>query len=299
MYYSLCLEWSAVILGTLGTIMWATKSKERKWAQANIKDKNELVFYPFGGPDITHPLQFFPDATEYILFGMEPIGEMFDIEKSNEKDFTDVLKTLNVSTSEVIGRNFFITHHMAKQIKTNKAGVASMMLFFLASNGAHIEDVQINTDMNVPNVKIKFTQNGIKKTVAYYNADISNEGFTKTPEFLSWLENKLKQTPHATMIKAASYLMWNKNFSQVKSLVINSSNTVLMDSSGFKVNSFVSSQWNVQYFGEYKKPIDSFKGAVDTELKSYFEKNKVEKLPFYYGYNNAGADNHIILAKRK
>src|SRR5260221_9563105 len=43
--------------------------------QQKYVPKVESVFYPFGGPDLLHPLFLFPDATIYVLVGQEPSGE--------------------------------------------------------------------------------------------------------------------------------------------------------------------------------------------------------------------------------
>lgn len=280
-------------------------SKERFWAKNNLNKNNSLaktslLFYPFSGPDITHPLQFFPDAKEYLLFGLEPVGTLLDVESASEAEFTNVVSQINSSTSEVIGRNFFKTINMAKQIKTNKAGVASMLTFFLTLNNARVDSAKIidTKEYGVPGLEIQFTTtDGVKKSLTYWNADISNSGLAKHPKFVQLLESQLQQ-PNITMIKAASYLMWNNNFSKVKNLTLDNSEYILMDSSGFKVDSF-SSQWNVEYFGDYKKPINLFKVSIDKNLKQYFVKNKSDKLPFYYGYSDGGMDSHLIWATKK
>jgi hypothetical protein len=43
------------------------------WRKANLpEDYSRSVFYPFSGPDILHPLTFYPEATEIIMFGLSP-----------------------------------------------------------------------------------------------------------------------------------------------------------------------------------------------------------------------------------
>lgn len=279
-------------------------SKERLWAKDNLNNNNlakiSLLFYPFSGPDITHPLQFFPDATQYLLFGLEPVGTLLDVENTSEVEFSNVVSQINSSTSEVIGRNFFRTIDMAKQIKTNNSGVASILTFFLALNNNKIDNVNIinSKEYGVPGVDIQFTTaEGVKKSLTYWNADISNSGLAKHSKFVQLLESKLQQ-PNATMIKAASYLMWNNNFSKIKNLVLDKSEYILMDSSAFKINNF-SDQWKVQHFGNYIKPINLFKGYLDNDLKQYFIENKSEKLPFYYGYSNGNISSNLIWATKK
>src|SRR5215467_10957880 len=46
------------------------------WRDRSLKDARTgaVAFYPFGGPDAANLLAFFPDASEYILTGLEPVG---------------------------------------------------------------------------------------------------------------------------------------------------------------------------------------------------------------------------------
>lgn len=60
---------------------WASLRKQYldridAWRNANLSNApaREVAFYPFGGPDAANLLAFFPDARDYILVGLEPVG---------------------------------------------------------------------------------------------------------------------------------------------------------------------------------------------------------------------------------
>ncbi|MDR1982239.1 MAG: hypothetical protein LBQ08_00350, partial [Holosporaceae bacterium] len=60
-------------------------SKIEDWSNTNIVPhlkNSETLFYPFGGPDIAYALKFFPGMQNYILIGLEPIGNFESIQKS-------------------------------------------------------------------------------------------------------------------------------------------------------------------------------------------------------------------------
>ncbi len=46
------------------------------WRSHNLGNapSRETAFYPFGGPDAANLLEFYPDAHDYILLGLEPVG---------------------------------------------------------------------------------------------------------------------------------------------------------------------------------------------------------------------------------
>ena len=50
-------------------------SKIRAWSRANLKDRKPVTYYPFSGPDFLYADAFFPDASTYILAGLEPAGQ--------------------------------------------------------------------------------------------------------------------------------------------------------------------------------------------------------------------------------
>ena len=53
--------------------LWSAK----EFAKAHIS----TVFYPFSGPDFIHAATYFPQATSYILCGLEPVGDVPSIDK--------------------------------------------------------------------------------------------------------------------------------------------------------------------------------------------------------------------------
>ena len=59
-------------------------SRMRTWAESEIADMNKdikTLFYPFSGPDFLHAHTFFPKAKKYIMFGLEPVGNIPDMKK--------------------------------------------------------------------------------------------------------------------------------------------------------------------------------------------------------------------------
>lgn len=281
----------------------------KTWSAQNLDSKEiKEVFYPFGGPDITHPLMFFPNAQKYVLIGLEPVGSLpVNINSDSDNQTKQGLSQLSSSVSEVLGRNFFITSQMNRQVKNaSYTGVSSMLLFFLSSAGAEISSVTplkmegtnvvSSSWTGAQGVSVKFKLQGQEKEVVYFSWDISNSGFAKNHERLEWLNSNKYDV---TMLKAASYLTWLGDFSQIKNIILNNSQRVLTDSSGMQYKDF-SNNWTVKIYGDYTGPIGLFKGRTDNELlKAFKDEKQKQALPFFYGYNDKGIPVHLMYAIKK
>ena len=56
-------------------------SKIRAWSQANLTARKPVTYYLFSGPDFLYADAFFPNASTYILAGLEPAGQIPDVLK--------------------------------------------------------------------------------------------------------------------------------------------------------------------------------------------------------------------------
>ena len=50
-------------------------SRIRAFAQEHLTDKQDTMLYMFSGPDFLYATSFFPNASTYVLAGLEPVGE--------------------------------------------------------------------------------------------------------------------------------------------------------------------------------------------------------------------------------
>lgn len=292
------------------TKAWEARDKRHfqvidKWQAEQLKDTNERLFYPFGGPDVAHAIAMFPNAKSRVLFGLEPIGSLANPIKDNATKRAAGLKSLHQALSGVLGRNFFKTLDMGKEVGSSPYhGVTAIALFFLASQGQTIETVSgIKVDANgeiidVPwdkadGVQISHRKGNQYQTLLYFSWDISDAGLGKHPERVKWLKNQKNQT---TFLKAASYLNWRPDFDTIRSFILNQSHRVVTDSSGMPYEAFEG--WNISLYGKYNGPIKLFSGQRDAQLIKAFEVAKYQPLPFLYGYGGRNEETHVIVANR-
>src|SRR5262245_29562313 len=51
-------------------------SKVREFSKKYLTDKHNIMLYMFSGPDFLYATSFFPNASSYVLTGLEPVGSV-------------------------------------------------------------------------------------------------------------------------------------------------------------------------------------------------------------------------------
>ena len=53
----------------------------RAWSRMKLTAPSPVLFYMFSGPDFLYANAFFPDASTYVMSGLEPTGPIPDLKK--------------------------------------------------------------------------------------------------------------------------------------------------------------------------------------------------------------------------
>lgn len=285
-------------------------TKVRQWSQQEAKQVNEMsasVFYPFSGPDFLYAYSFFPKGKEYFLIGLEPVGKVLDLTAS-ERDYNQKLQEVRSSLYAILQFSFFRTNDM--KVDLQKQGVLPILYVFLARTQNRILDVQnIGIDKDgkiqkfekgmISGVKIAFVPEGESqpRTLYYFSGDLSDDGLKKRPEFNQFIKGIDK---NITYLKAASYLMHNDSFSEIRKNILTQSKHVLQDDSGIYLKAFDNSKWNLKFYGAYTNPISLFSGSYQRDLRRVYSTNKnIKPLNFGIGYKVAASDSNLMLASTK
>ncbi|MEO1377597.1 MAG: hypothetical protein AAFW70_25620, partial [Cyanobacteria bacterium J06635_10] len=271
-------------------------AKVRKWTAKELKEintKSPSLFYPFSGPDFLYGYSLFPKAKEMVLVGLEPVGKVPDFAKLSAKESNTALRKARSSLSEILQFSFFRTNDM--KVDLRKQGVLPILYVFMARTKNRILDLQyIGLDKNanvgqfqkgmVPGVKIAFVPEGdsVPRTLYYFSTDLSNAGLKKHPEvtkFISKMDNPI------TYLKAASYLMYNGSFSNIRDTILANSSHLLQDDSGMPLKSFDNAKWDLTFYGNYTRPIGLFRNRYQSDLRRVYTSNKnIQPLDFGIGY---------------
>jgi hypothetical protein len=196
------------------------------------------------------------------------------------------------------------------RVDLQKQGVLPILYVFMARTNNRILDLQyIGLDKNakikqfekgmVPGVKIAFVPQGESepRTLYYFSTDLSNDGLIKHPEltqFVSQLDNPV------TYLKAASYLMYNGSFSGIRDTILATSSHVLQDDSGMPLKSFDNAKWDLEFYGNYTRPIGLFSNRYQSDLRRVYTSSKdIQPLDFGIGYKFGVNQSNMMLAKTK
>jgi hypothetical protein len=285
-------------------------SKIRAWSKANLKDRSGVpMFYMFSGPDFLYADAFYPDASTYILAGLEPVGRIPVV-----NDFTrGSLGNLRSSMASSISLSFFITKNMKHQLRESAlSGTLPILMVYVARAGKTINTVNLvtlNPDGTVTPVEGNVPQRGVQgakitfsggpgkpqQTLYYFSTDISDSG-VKASGFLKFADTFGRGD---ALFKAASYLPHSGSFSQVRDFILAKAEHVVQDDSGIPVSYFKRDQWNFHPFGRYLGPIAIFPGRFQNQLADLYHRGATKPLDWGMGYRWRTNESNVLLAVRK
>ena len=284
-------------------------SKARAWAKTHLRAHRPGMFYMFSGPDFLYADAFFPEATTYVLAGLEPVGQIPDLQKMPRGSLGPSLHTVASSMHTVLSLSFFITHNMRSQLSGGRLnGTIPILYVFLARSGKTVKEVSlINLDADgnerpespgaksaAHGVKILFAgADGRERTLYYFSTNLANDG-VPTSGFLKFCE---KLGPADSLIKSASYLLHSGNFSKIRDFLLANSATVLEDDSGIPLAHFDPKKWQLQPFGHYTAPLGIFPGTYQPKLQDLFRR-AATPIDFGYGYRWRRNESNLLLAVR-
>ncbi|MFN8240221.1 MAG: hypothetical protein U0X39_05650 [Bacteroidales bacterium] len=292
-------------------------AKMKTWADQELVDRKSStpVFYPFGGPDFLNANIFYPNASDYVMIGLEPVGAMPDLCHMTDAQVKKYIADVKISLKDIFLRSYFITGNMIDALKKNSVnGALPVISLFIKRNGYHIVKIQnIAVDSTgswiptqgvkngkgfTPGVKVDFAGDTGKlvQSVYYFQADISDAGLKNNRGFSKYL----KSVPASvSYLKAASYLMHANDFSTIRNTVFEKSKSVLQDDSGIAYRFFDKNVWNIKIYGKYMRPGKEFSWINETDLAKAYTDPSVKPVPFTLGYNWRTRAINLLYAVKK
>ncbi len=282
--------------------------KLRAWAPEFLPEAHAdggPVFYFFSGPDILYAHALYPQASTYVLAGLEPVGTPPDLAALPPEALAAGLDNLRKSLNSVLSFSFFITKDMKVDLQQSElSGTLPVLYVFLARAGCRIGNVElvwldkagaVSTEKAAtPGVRIAFTgPGGAPQTLYYFSTDLSNHGIRTQPGFLKFCEQLGRGR---SLVKAASYLMHLGSFTTARDFLLTRTSTIVQDDSGIPIRNFPPAAWAVRYFGSYPGPIDIFKEHTQPELADIYRRSNPPPLPFGFGYRWQASQSSLMIA---
>ena len=276
-----------------------------------------VVFYFFSGPDFLYANQFFPNASTYILAGTEPIGPLPDVGRFAGPALSPVLHDFETALNSVLRFSFFITKDMKTDLqRDNLKGTLPLFYVFLARADKSITDITFisldkkgnpritapdstsKSEAVVAGVRITFTgaPGSAPQTLYYFTTDLSDDAIRAQPGFMKFCA---QQGLGDSLLKSASYLMFESGFSAARDFLLTHSRLIIQDDSGIPITAFDPAKWDLRLFGNYIGPIDLFKQYFQPQLQTLYQASHPAELHFGLGYRWRRDESALIVAQHK
>lgn len=298
--------------------LWNTHTNRRareidEWTRRELRDLQHraVVFYPFGGPDFLYAHAYFPNASRYILVGLEPINTVPPLTTIAGTEIITVLNGLYESVDDALTYGYFQTKEMRTDLKrTRFSGVLPVLYTFLALTGNRIELIEpIGLDASgnryvrsggshaAPGVRIVFRSAlGGRKELYYFQEDLSDGNLRSDRRLLAFVRSGGSPV---TYLKSASYLLHGSRFSVMRDFILRDSHAIVQDPSGIPFRYFAP-PWQVYLYGNYQGPIDLFSEHYQRDLAAAFQGGQypIGPLNFGAGYNLNKGWSSLLVARR-
>jgi hypothetical protein len=274
--------------------------KQRDWSAANVRPLTgdpRVLLYPFGGPDLMHAVALFPNASNYVLMGLEPAGGLPSLENQDASAVLGSLNRLGRAMDTQIKHGYFITKDMKGDLAGGPMpGVTPILLATLSLMDAYVQGVDSINAGGRNGVEIRFRlPGGGNRRAIYVSGDLSNGGFNSS--YRSWLSSYGGSVAY---FKAASYLMHDSGFSGIRDWVLGNCHAVVQDDSGIPYRNFDASKWDVRLFGNYEAPIELFAKHMQPDLKAAYDSTGGgPTVPFGSGYQIRDYNANLLIAVKK
>ena len=287
----------------------------RTWSRMKLNAPSPVLFYMFSGPDFLYASAFFPNASTYVMSGLEPTGPIPDLTKLSREFLAHGLRNIEESLSSILTYSFFQTIDMRRTLVAGPIpGTLPILYVFLARSGKTIHDVSlvridqdgtaqvddgavgVGADAKSPRgVKIEFVgENGQRQTLYYFSVNVDNDGF-KPSGFMRFCE---RLGSGDAFVKSASYLMHRDHFSNVRDFLLEHSRLLLQDDSGIPATRFDQAHWQLRLFGHYSGPISLFANRYQSKLAQLFDRGPAEPIEFGVGYRWRPQTSNLMLAAK-
>ena len=276
--------------------LWREYSSRRRAHQSGFQSqhikpligRSPTVIYPFGGPDVLHVTSMFPSADTYVLIGLEKVGTVPTPEELGD----DLVERVSKVIAEPLHAGYFIPAEMRRA-----PAATPIILTSLGLIGARVESVTSISAGGEPAAEFRFRSRfGREHRLIYVSTDLSNGGFGG--KFRDWLGGYSRSTAY---FKAASYLMHDPAFSNIRDWVLGNCRSVVQDDSGIPFQSFSESRWNVRLLGSYERPAPLFTRWQQDDLAAAYASlpGAPTRIPFGSGYHYKEEEANLQVWWRK
>lgn len=279
------------------------------WADKEVPDFRDTVFYPFSGPDFSTVSQLFPSAQRYILVALQAAEKPVDLAALKPEAATQTLEVLQEAWA-TYGRNgFFHSEHLNKYLQANQVriGAATFLGTFFQLKGLTVSSVvpiQVNAQGQIEelppseprwrSVRFRLLRSGQPITVDYLRIDLSDASLTANPGQRKFIE---QSASHPVLLKAASHLPQNEAFSIIARAVATHAPFVIQDETGLRYTQ-LKENFELTLYGKFERSNVLFSGQQQELAQAYAQAKANKPLDFRVGYYKGGSYALIVGRKK-
>lgn len=292
------------------------------------------VVYPCGGGDLISALTTYPDAVDITTLSLEHAGDPRRLDKIDSKRLAESLAAFRRSVWGLLMADNSTTENMQNLQRGEIPGQLAFFLVGLAVQGyepVSLRYFALNPDGTLrylsleevaaqektlaktlrgqwqsPDVSVAFSNaelafrpkgGGPLRVHRHFAADIGDRGLKKDGAILKYLSTKGRVS---AMTKAASYVLWRKDFSLVRKYLFDHMEFMISDSTGIPPRYVEGTGFTYETYGTFT---GSFLGTEEDKennaaLRKLWKSQPSRALPFRYGYPDAsGKWNLFVLRK--
>ncbi len=286
------------------------------WAAAALaQSPGDTVFYPFAGADFPTAHRLYPAASRYVLIAMQRGGPPPDPAGIERAALAELLAGYERLLRAFLRRGFFVTAEMNEETGSDAAirGITGALMVFAAREGFEIQEVvpvrlaDDGTIVEHPGdraraatwdsvrLSLRRSADGQPVTLEYLRVGLSNNTLKPdTPE----LKLVTALSDQRVILKAASHLPQDNNFTAITKLLLSRAPTIVQDETGVAYDA-LRDRFAVKLYGSFKQVNLLFDGSdQETLIEAYRSASQIERLPFHVGYRK-GAAACMLVATRE
>lgn len=309
-----------------------TLSKATPWIKARRPaGLPKTVLYPFSGADLVSSVLAFPEAVLHVHMSLEHGGPIGILEKLPASKRYEAVNAVLDGTEGLLTLSDSKTKHLRLAHEEPLAGKLPIAITALAAHNAEVVGIRyfrINTagkveyfkpgemvgkrlkvghftrmDARWSNFELSFRLPGdpTLRVLQHAVVNLSNNSLRKNKHVTTWLKGLGRVS---FMTKAATYLLWNGNFSDIANIAMTQAAWMLTDASGILPDKLARNGWKSKAYGTFRcdllkwhKKGGSWAKAND-QMKRFFKKNSDRKLDFRFGYVDCMNRPSIMTAER-
>lgn len=292
------------------------------------------VVYPFGGGDLVSALTAYPDASDIITISLELAGDPTRVGKLNRTKLEHSLMVIRQQLLALIEVESFSRSTRLSSLQ--RSDIPALLSFFLVGLAVHDyeplslkffrldkdgERNYLNSDeiaaikKNAKSLKSSWLSPDFSEAFANSELAFRKRGMSDAPTMVhrhiaaNIGDNALKNDPIvltylnrqgrvSAIIKAASYLLWQNDFSIIRDYLLTHVDFMISDSSGIPPSFAKSAGYFQETYGDFSR---AYLPTASVEISKEFEKlwksQPRRDLPFRFGYPDNRGRNNLLITK--